>query len=75
MTLEQLQARLDAYIAAEAAILRRQEYTIGSGSTSRKVVFADLAEVRSAIRDLTSQVAAAQPSALRPRRLIQLRPR
>ena len=74
MTLQELQTRRAAYAAAELAILRSQEYTIGAGSTARKLVRADLAEVRSAIADLDLQIQSAQPAAQRPRRIIYLRP-
>lgn len=42
------QARLDAYLAAESAILQGQEYRFGE----RTLVRADLAEVRKAIGSL-----------------------
>lgn len=74
MTLEQLQARLDGYLAAEAAILKSQEYTMGSGATARKLVRADLPAVQAGIVDLQAQILAAQPAAARPRRISYLRP-
>lgn len=58
MTLQQLQARLDAYLASELRILQSQEYTVGQGGTARRNVRADLAEVRDEIAKLTIQIAA-----------------
>jgi len=74
MMLEELQARRTAYLAAELSILRGQEYTLGSGPTARKLVRADLAEVRKAISDLDIQIQAAQPAPQRGRRITYLRP-
>ncbi|CAN5650868.1 hypothetical protein BH10PSE18_BH10PSE18_15170 [soil metagenome] len=74
MTLEELQVRRAAYIAAELSILRSQEYTLGSGPTARKLVRADLAEVRKAITDLDIQIQAAQPAPQRARRITYVRP-
>lgn len=74
MTREQLQARLDAYLAAETKILQAQDYTIGQGSTARRLTRADLAEVRSAITDLRSQIAQLDNVTQRARRVVYLRP-
>lgn len=65
MTLEQLQTRLQAYLAAEAKILTGQEYQIGSGSTARRLQRADLAEVRAEISNLNAQIAAASQTTRR----------
>jgi peptidase E len=46
--------RRAAYVAAEAAILTGQSYSIGNRSLTR----ADLAEVRAAIKDLTAELTA-----------------
>ena len=43
------QTQLDAYLAAEAAILNSQEYVIGTGVGSRRVRRADLAAVQAGI--------------------------
>jgi hypothetical protein len=63
LTLEQLQARLTAYLAAETAILQGQEYTITSGDSARRMRRADLAEVRDEIRRLQDEIAAVQAQA------------
>jgi len=49
MTRDQLQARLDAYLAAELRILESQDYTVGEGSTARRNKRADLEQVRDEI--------------------------
>lgn len=54
MTREQLQERLDAYIAAEAACLKGQSYRIGDRELRR----ADLSEIRAAIDDLSAELKA-----------------
>lgn len=74
MTREQLQARLDAYLAAEAKILRNQEYTIGDGATARRLRRADLVEVRQAIKDLQAEIATLDARAAGARRVIYPRP-
>lgn len=48
------QARLDAYKAAEIAVLKGQTIRFGE----RQLDLADLAEIRKAIKDLTQQVQA-----------------
>lgn len=53
------QARLDAYLAAEAKILSGQSVRFGERQLQR----ADLAEVRKAITGLQSQLAREQASA------------
>lgn len=58
MTEAELTARLATYLAAEAAILSAQEYTIGQGSTARKVRRADLEQVRSEIKSIRAEIAA-----------------
>lgn len=63
LSLQQLQDRLAAYLAAEAKILVGQEYTVGDGSTARRLKRADLAEVRDEIRRLQAEVAAAEAAA------------
>lgn len=73
MTLAELQARLALYLAAEAKILEGQEYTIGDGSTARRLRRADLAEVRAEIASLSQQVAAATAAQTRTRRVLYIR--
>lgn len=52
ITLEQAQARLDLYMAAEAAVLQGQEYQIGT----RRLKRADLAEIRAGIDSWSTKV-------------------
>lgn len=73
-TLEDVRARLAMYLAAEAKILEAQEYTVGQGSTARRLTRADLAEVRDQIQQLQRDEAALQPATTRPRRVMYLRP-
>lgn len=61
MTEAELQSRLTTYMAAEAAILSAQEYTIGQGSTARKVRRADLEQVRAEIKSIRAEIAALPP--------------
>lgn len=75
MTLAQLQARLDSYLAAEARILESQEYTVGQGSTARRNRRADLEQVRAAISDLRADITKLESAARGGRRVHQLRPR
>lgn len=58
LTRPQLQARLDAYLAAEVKILAGQEYQIGDGVTARKLRRADLGTVQAEIRRLSAEIAA-----------------
>lgn len=74
MTLEQLQTRLAAYMAAEVKILRGQEYVIGQGETARRLRRADLDEVRKAITDLNNEITAMQNAAAGTRRVLYMRP-
>lgn len=69
-----LQARLDQYLAAEAKILAKQEYTIGDGSTARRMRYADLAEVRTTIETLTAQIQRLDAQASGARRVMYTRP-
>lgn len=50
--LERYRERLDMYYAAEEAVLRGQEYHIGTRSLKR----ADLAAIRAAIDELEAQI-------------------
>lgn len=74
MTREQLQARLDAYVAAEAKILKGQEYVIGQGETARRLRRADLEEVRKAITDLSAEIATLDAATAGTRRVLYHRP-
>ncbi len=74
MTFEELNARLASYLAAEAAILKAQEYTVGQGSTARRLTRADLAEVRQAIADIRAEIAQLNAVKARTRRVVYLRP-
>jgi hypothetical protein len=49
ITLAQAQARLDQYLAAEAAVLQNQEYKIGAGDGFRSLTRANLAEIQKGI--------------------------
>lgn len=46
ITLEQAQAKLNLWLEAEEKIASAQEYSISSGNQSRRLVRADLPEVR-----------------------------
>lgn len=54
-----LQARRDAYVAAELKILASQEYKVGQGGNQRSNRRADLEVVQAAIKDLDAQISAA----------------
>ena len=69
-----LQARLDQYRAAEDKILQTQEYTIGDGSTARRMRYADLADVRTTIETLTAQIQRLDAQASGARRVMYTRP-
>lgn len=71
MTLVELQERRAHYLRAEVKILEGQEYTVGDGVTQRTLRRADLAEVRQAIADLTSQIS--QVTAAPARRVLYIR--
>lgn len=74
VTPQQLQARLDLYLAAEAKILLKQEYTIDDGGTSRRLRYADLTEVRAEIENLRKLIASAQAFASGGRRVYRIVP-
>lgn len=59
LTIDQLKARLTAYLAAEVKILEGQSYQIGD----RRLQRADLSEVRSEISRLEAQINQAERSA------------
>lgn len=54
ITLEQAQAKLAEYLAAESAVLSGQDYTIGS----RRLRRADLPEIRAGRREWEAKVGA-----------------
>ena len=72
MNLAQLQERLNAYLAAETAILQSQEYSIDG----RRLRRADLEQVRAEIASLQGQVDkhADNPNRTRRRGVVYLRP-
>lgn len=57
MTRDQLQTRLDAYLAAEARILQAQSTTVGDGATARTRQMTELRAVQTQIDALTTQIA------------------
>ncbi len=59
ITLETAQAKLDAYLAAETAVLSGQEYAING----RRLVRADLAEIRAGIDSWDARVKSLSASA------------
>jgi hypothetical protein len=65
MTLEQWQARLASYLAAEAAVLSSQEYEIDTGIGRRKLRRADLGEIRRGISECRVAVAKLTPGGMR----------
>ena len=71
-----LLARQASYLAAEARILRAQEYVVGQGSTARRLTRADLTEVRAEIASLQVQIDKHpdNPAARGARRIRYLRP-
>lgn len=74
MTETELRARLLLYMNAEAAILSgAQEYTIGQGSTARKVRRADLEQIRAEIASINGQLDVIAPTTAR-RPTFYLRP-
>lgn len=74
--LSDVRDRLQAYRKAELKILQAQDYSVGQGSTARKLTRADLGEVRATIDRLQNeeQRLAAQLSPRGARRVIYLRP-
>lgn len=76
MTTEvELQTRLTAYLNAEAAILGgAQEYTIGNGSTARRLVRAELETIQRVIKEIRAELTALTAITTRARRVIYLRP-
>lgn len=75
MTRAELQARLDAYLAAELAILQGQEYQIGSGNGARRLRRADLEQVRAEIASIRVELGGMDARAAGVRRIRYARPR
>lgn len=71
-TLEELQTRRAAYVAAELKALQSQEYAVGQGLNARRNRRADLSEIRAAIKQLDDDIAALQAAG--SRRVYNLRP-
>lgn len=67
-TLEELQTRKAAYLAAELRILESQEYAISGAASSHRSRRADLEQVRIAIEELDAQIAAMGGGATAPAR-------
>lgn len=61
-TLQELQDRKAAYLAAEKRILDSQDYTVGDGVVQRRNRRAELADVQRAIQELDAQIAALTPA-------------
>lgn len=57
LSLDQWQSRLEAYLAAEIAVLGNQEYEIDTGNGRRRLKRADLAEIRKGIADCEQAIA------------------
>jgi hypothetical protein len=72
--LEQARARLTAYLATEQRILQAQEYSVGSGSSNRRQVRADLETVRSQISALNDEIARLEGSVGGRGRVFYLQP-
>jgi hypothetical protein len=72
-TLEELQERKAAYLAAELRILQSQDYTVGDGVIQRRNRRADLEQVRAAIKEIDAQISALGGDAA-PRRIHRIVP-
>lgn len=73
MDLQTLKDRRAQYLAAEVAILKRQEYSIDVEGGSRRVRFADLAMVQGEIRRLDREIEGLEGAAVGRRRVRYLR--
>lgn len=67
LSLDQWQTRLDAYLAAELAVLANQEYEMETGTGRRKLRRADLSEIRAGIDQCNAMVARLTPAGARSR--------
>lgn len=63
ITLAQAQAQLAAWLAASTAVAASQEYTIDTGSGSRRLRRADAAEIRLQVEYWQRKVSALTPVA------------
>lgn len=70
LSLEQWQERLDAYLAAEIAVLSNQEYEIDTGNGRRRLKRADLAEIRKGIAECSAAIASLTPGTRRRTRYL-----
>lgn len=64
-TLEELQTRKAAYLAAEARVLQSQEYAAGQGMNARRNRRAELADIQAAIKALDDEITALQSAGAR----------
>lgn len=76
MTYAELVQRLATYLAAEAKILKSQEYTVGQGGTARRNRRAELDQVQAGIATVQTQINAHpdNPANCGARRIRYLRP-
>jgi hypothetical protein len=76
MTYAELVQRLADYLAAEAKILKSQEYTVGQGGAARRNRRADLDQVQAGIATVQAQISAhpENPANRGARRIRYLRP-
>lgn len=68
-TLAELTERKALYLAAEASILKGQEYSISDGVIQRRLRRADLEQVRAAIKEIDAEIAAQGGGSAGPRRV------
>lgn len=73
MTRDQIQARLDAYLASELRILSSQDYTVGDGATARRNKRADLEQVRAEIATIRAELDKLDAAAAGTRRVMYIR--
>jgi len=71
ITLEQAQARLDAWLAADAAVSAGQEYEIDTGNGRRHLKRADAAVVRQNIDYWDAKVKSLTPAGAGGRRRVR----
>lgn len=64
-TLEELQARRALYVAAEARILKSQEYTVGQGGNARRNRRAELADVQAQLQKIDDDISRLQTATTR----------
>jgi len=71
ITLEQAQARLTAWLEADAAVASRQEYEIETGNGRRRLKSADAAEIRQNIDYWDAKVKSLTPASAGGRRRVR----